>query len=329
MSIKSFLGKTRTLVSGDFREIERNCIEAKNARVIRRYKGKEDIYCVLRLYTDEGGLFNFFLKSLGGISYSIQRGYIPVIDMQTKENIFCDAKERKTKNAWEFFFEQPAGVRFEEVKDKKNKIILENPRMPGGSMLSLTRTEKQIIYWRKLCKKYIHFSAAVKAEIEKYENEYNKTDRWLGVLARGTDYLSKGVGHAVQPDFDTLIEKIRSVKEEYGCKRIFLATEDLQILDALNNAFGEEIMTIEQKRYRGKQDVKLGQKEDYRRDAVAMNISYLAAIHYLSRCSCFITADTGGATGAYILSGGYEYTHCWFLGTMGSTDEETLDISRI
>ena len=329
MSIKSFFGKTRTLLSGDYREIERNCIEAKNARVIRRYKGKEKIYCVLRLYTDEGGLFNFFLKALSGISYSIQHGYIPVIDMQTKENIFCDAKERKTKNAWELFFEQPAGVRFEEVKEKKNKIILENPRMPGGSMLSLTRTEKQIIYWRKLCKKYIHFSAAVKAEIEKYENEYNKTDRWLGVLARGTDYLSKGVGHAVQPDFDTLIEKIRSVKEEYGCKRIFLATEDLQILEALNNAFGEEIMTIEQKRYRGKQDVKLGQKEDYRRDAVAMNISYLAAIHYLSRCSCFITADTGGATGAYILSGGYEYTHCWFLGTMGSTDEETLDISRI
>lgn len=329
MSIKSFLGKTRTLVSGDFREIEHNCIEAKNARVIRRYKGKEDIYCVLRLYTDEGGLFNFFLKALGGISYSIQRGYIPVIDMQTKENIFCDAKERKTKNAWEFFFEQPAGVSFEQIKDKKNKIVLENPRMPGGTMQSLLHMDKQAAYWRKLCSRYIHFTPAVNAEIEKYKNEYDKTDRWLGVLARGTDYLSKAVGHAVQPDMDTLTEKIRSVKEKYGCKRIFLATEDLQILDALNNAFPGEIMTVEQKRYRGKQDEKLGQKEDYRRDAIAMNISYLAAIHYLSRCSCLITADTGGASGAYLLSEGYEYTHCWFLGTMGSTDEETLDISRI
>lgn len=329
MSIKSFLGKTRTLISGDFREIERNCINAKNARVIKRYKGKEDIYCILRLYTDEGGLFNFFLKALGGISYSIQHGYIPVIDMQTKENIFCDAKERKTENAWEFFFEQPAGVSFDEVKDKKNKIILENPRMPGGTMQSLLHMDKQTAYWRKLCRKYIHFTSAVNAEIEKYKDEYDKTDIWLGVLARGTDYLSKGVGHAVQPDMDTLAEKIRSVKKEYGCRRIFLATEDLQILDALNDAFPGEIMTVEQKRYRGKQDEKLGQKEDYRRDAIAMNISYLAAIHYLSKCSCFITADTGGASGAYLLSEGYEYTHCWFLGTMGSTDEETLDISRI
>ena len=329
MSFKSFLNNTRTLISGDYREIERNCIAAKNARVIKRYQGKEDIYCVLRLYTDEGGLFNFFLKALSGISYSIQHGYIPVIDMQTKENIFCSASERKTKNAWEFFFEQPAGVSFEEIKNKKNIIILENPRMPGGSLLSLTRTEKPTAYWRKLCKKYIHFSAAVKAEIEKYDNEYNKTDRWLGVLARGTDYLSKGVGHAVQPDMDTLIEKVRAVKEEYGCRRIFLATEDLEILDALNSTFPKDIMTIEQKRYRGKQDVKLGQKADYRQDALAMNISYLAAIYYLSKCSCLITSDTGGATGAYILSDGYEYTHCWFLGTMGSTDEETLDISRI
>ena len=145
MSIKSFLGKTRTLISGDFREIERNCLAAKNARVIKRYQGKEEIYCVLRLYTDEGGLFNFFLKALAGISYSIQYGYIPVIDMQTNHNIFCTAQERKNTNAWEYFFEQPSGVGFNEIKGKKNLIVLENPRMPGGSLLSLTRLEKPVL----------------------------------------------------------------------------------------------------------------------------------------------------------------------------------------
>ena len=329
MSLKSFYWKTRTLISGDYREVERNCIAARNERVIKKYKGREDIYCILRLYTDEGGLFNFFLKALAGISYSVQNGFIPVIDMQTKEIIFLNKAERKKRNVWEDFFTQPAGVSFDEVKDKKNTLILENPRLPGSSMMQLMAMEKQTAYWRKLCKKYIHFSPAVEEEIKKYADEYDKKDRWLGVLARGTDYLSKGVGHAVQPDMDTLAQKIQSVKEEYKCDGIFLATEDSQILDELNKAFPGEIMRVEQKRYRGRQDEKLGQKADYRKDAIVMNISYLAAIWYLSRCSCFITADTGGASGAYILSDGYEYTHCWFLGTMGSTDDETLDISRI
>lgn len=329
MSLKSFYWKTRTLISGDYREVERNCIAARNERVIKKYKGKEDIYCILRLYTDEGGLFNFFLKALAGISYSVQNGYIPVVDMQTKENIFLNKAQRRERNVWEDFFKQPAGVSFDEVRNKKNTMILENPRLPGSSMMQLMAMDKQTAYWRKLCKKYIRFSDAVEAEIKKYSNEYDKRDRYLGVLARGTDYLSKGVGHAVQPDMATLSEKIRSVKEEYNCDGIFLATEDQQILDELNKAFPEMIMTVDQKRYRGVQDEKLGQKADYKKDAIAMNISYLAAIYYLSKCSCLITADTGGASGAYILSGGYEYTHCWFLGTMGSTDEETLDINRI
>ncbi|MCR5249788.1 MAG: hypothetical protein K6E50_04200 [Lachnospiraceae bacterium] len=329
MSLKSFLTKSRTLLSGDYREVERNAIAARNERVIRKYKGKGDIYAVLRLYSDEAGLFSFFLKALGGISYCRQHGYIPVIDMQTKENIFFDAKERKRKNVWECFFEQPAGVSFADVKGKKNVIVLENPRMPEGSMLQLLQQERLRKYWHKAFVKYIHYTEPVKEEISRYEKAFAARKKWLGVLARGTDYLSVGVGHAVQPDRDTLLAKIRSVKEDYGCDGIFLATEDEDILDMIKESFGDEVMVLEQKRYRGKQEQKLGQKADYKKDAIAMNITYLAALDYLSRCSCLIAANTGGTTGVYIMSEGFEYTHCWFLGTMGSTDERTLDIDKL
>ncbi|MBR3306618.1 MAG: hypothetical protein IKI75_05115 [Lachnospiraceae bacterium] len=329
MSLKSFYRKTRTLIAGDLREIEKNRQDARNAKVLEKYGGREDIYCVLRMYSDEGGLFNYFLKGLSGISYSIQHGYIPVMDMQTKENIFVSDAQRKDTNVWEAFFEQPAGVSFAEVKNKKNVIVLENLRMPEGGLLHLTRQPQQSAYWRKLCKKYLHFSKPVLEEIDKYKAAFDSKKRWLGVLARGTDYLSLGVGHAVQPDKDTLIEKLRAVKEEYSCDGVFAATEDEELLDILKESFGDSLMYLDQKRYRGKQEVKLGQQADYRENAIAMNITYLAAIWYLSRCNCLVTANTGGATGAYILSEGYEYIHCWFLGTMGSTDPGTLDINKI
>lgn len=329
MSLSSFLRKSRILIAGDYREIERNLIDAANRKVIKRYRGKQDIYCILRLYSDEAGLFNYFLKGLAGISYCCQHGYIPVIDMQTKENIFFSTKERREKNAWECFFMQPAGVSFEEVKKKKNCIVIENIRMPEGNLLRLEQQEQQTAYWRKVCKKYLHFSDAVEAETRRYEAAFSEKKKWLGVLARGTDYLSIGVGHAVQPDMETLIEKIRSVKEQYCCDGIFLATEDSEILDELAKAFPGEIMSLEQKRYRGKQEEKLGQKADYKQDAITMNTTYLAAIRFLARCNCFIAADTGGATGAYLMSEGYEYMHLWVLGTMGSTDSGSLDISKV
>ncbi len=329
MSLSSFLRKSRILIAGDVREIERNRIEAANRKVIKRYKGKQDIYCILRLYSDEAGLFNYFLKGLAGISYCCQHGYIPVIDMQTKENIFFSAKERREINAWECFFKQPAGISFDEVRKKKNRIVIENLRMPEGNLARLERQPRQTAYWRKVCSKHLHFSDAVEEETRRYEAAFSERKKWLGVLARGTDYLSMGVGHAVQPDMETLIGKIREVKEQYACDGIFLATEDSEILDALTKAFPGEIMSLEQKRYRGKQEEKLGQKADYKANAIAMNTTYLAAIRFLARCSCFIAADTGGATGAYLMSEGFEYMHLWLLGTMGNTDSRSLDISKV
>lgn len=327
MSLRSFLRKSRVLVAGDYREIERNLISAKNEKVRKRYKGGQ-IYCILRLYSDEAGLFNYFLKGAAGVSYAIQHDMIPVIDMQTKENIFFTKKERKQKNLWEIFFQQPAGVSFADVQKKKNCVVIENLRMP--TPFSILRTdERQSAYWRKLCRKYLRFSDAMQEEIRKHEGFFTERKKWLGVLARGTDMLCTAVGHAVQPEMPMLIAKIEEVCRDHGCDGIFLATEDTQILTALKEHFGERLYYLEQKRYSGKQDRVLGKLTDYREDAITMNRTYLAACYFLSRCSCFITADTGGAQGVYLMSEGFEYMHCWLLGTMGSTDPHSLDIEKI
>lgn len=324
----SFYWKARTLISGDYREIERNMINRHNEKVIKKYKGKEDIYCVSRLFTDEGGLFCIFFKALAGISYSIQNGYIPVIDMQTKENIFLDKKARKEVNAWELFFEQPAGVSFEQIKGKPNKIVLENPLGPSD-LFELLAAPSVVEYWRKLCEKYVHCHEAVTEIINQYAKEFEGNDRFLGVLARGTDYLNPEVQHALMPNIEELMEGVKESLERNQCNRIFLATEDEEILQAMQKEFGAKLLFVEQKRYRGEQQDKLGHLSDYVNGAIEMNRSYLAAMYLLAKCQCFFGGYTTGTPGVYLLSKGFDEFKIWYKGTNGRNDAKTLDITKL
>ena len=324
----SFYWKARTLISGDYREIERYMIEYCNKETIKKYSGNEPVYCIIRLFSDEGGLFCLFLKAIAGISYSIQNGYIPVIDMQTKENIFVNKRDRKSINAWDWFFEQPAGVKFEEIKHKPNKIILENPAWPNN-LIELSVSPDIARYWRTLCKKYVHVSKEVEELIRKYESIFHGEDKLLGILARGTDYLNPSVGHPVQPSIENVIEKAKEIMTLNHCNKIFLATEDGNILDAMKKEFGEDLLFVDQKRYQGMQKDKLGQLSDYIADAAAMNRSYLTAIYCLAKCNCFFGGVTTGTVGVYLLSEGFEKFEFWYKGNHGTSDMKTLDINKL
>lgn len=297
----SFYWKTRTLISGDYREIEKNIIEHHNRKIIQKYKGKEDIFCVIRLHSDEGGLFCLWFKALEGIRYSLQNGYIPVIDMQTKENIFTTKKQRKQENVWEKFFEQPiAGLGYSDIKRKPNKIVLENPVGPVDHY-ELVRNPNILNYWRKLVHKYLRYSDEAQKEIEKYSKLFSEADRVLGVLARGTDYLNPALGHLTKLHIPEIIETSEKRLKEYGCNKIFLATEDSSILQAMKDKFGERLLYVEQKRYEGQQGTKLGQLKDYLDGAIGMNLAYLAAMHYLAKCDYFWGSLTTGSMGVFLM----------------------------
>ena len=308
----SFYWKTRTLISGDYREVERNLIEYNNKKVIAKYKGKEDIYCVIRVFSDEGGLFCLWFKALEGIRYSLQNGFIPVIDMQTKENILTTKAQRKQINIWEKFFEQPVkDYHYEDVKNKPNKVIIENPMGPID-YCELCYSPEILSYWRKLVNKYSRYSGEVIKSIDLYEKKFGDMSDTLGVLARGTDYLNPALGHLIKLGTEDIADIIDEKLEKYNLKRVFVATEDSNILDALKEKYGDRLMYVEQKRYKGETKAMLGHLDDYVKDAVDMNIAYLTAMHLLSRCEYFWGAKTTGSMGVNLMRlNGFKEFELW------------------
>ena len=329
MSLKSFYWKTRTLLSGDYREIERNTIAMHNRSVVKKYRGKKDIYCIMRIHTDEGGLFCLFFKVMAGLHYAITNDMIPVVDMQTKYNIFQTKAERGKLNTWELYFKQPAGVSFEEVKKLQNKVIIENPTGPSITSYNIDNDNAKT-YWREIVRRYIKLNDKMEALASSYQEKIFDGSKVLGIMLRGTDYnKNTAVGHPIQPSLSEVIEDAHKAIDTYGFNKIFLATEDQKLFDAITAEFGDMVTSIPQKRFDEEITDKLGHRKDYASFAKEMNASYLASILTLSKCHGFLGGETGGSFGVWLFADEFEYFNVYNKGSFGMYDQDTCDMDRM
>lgn len=69
-----------------------------------------------------GAIVGFVIPS---ILYSLEKGYIPIVDMKYHQNqYYKDGREFKD-NAWEYFFEQPFGYTLDDIDDNSEIIFCE------------------------------------------------------------------------------------------------------------------------------------------------------------------------------------------------------------
>lgn len=278
----------------------------KTFYVIRR----SDLYC---------GLFSFIITSLARIDEAIKRNMIPIVDMQNSFNIYLDENKIGKENAWEYYFEQPMDYGLEDIKKSKN-IVLSNGRVPDMfpylDIEFLLGYSGEIDYWRKVAGKYIKVNSRIKEKAENlYHTLFEKDERVLGVLSRGTDYIfSKPKGHPVQPDKEQILNKAEEIFLEKNCDKIFLATEDESYYKLFKEKFGKKLYTINQK-FLNYQGGAYG-KEKYLSidDKYKSGESYLLTILLLSKADCLCAGCTSATVGALLLTQGYEYTYLFDLG---------------
>ena len=295
----------------------------------RKHYGKDNpdkTFYVINSASTKLGLYAYVLTFSGRINEAIQKGYIPVIDLQNRKNTYLEDSEVGKVNAWEFYFEQPGGVSLDDIRTSKNVIIGsgEPPKeYPMKSMEFLTDQSK-ITYWHELFTKYIRLNAASKEYVETcYNNIFpHDGERVCGVLARGTDYIMlRPYQHPIQPEPDEIIRKTKEVMEQEHCEYVYLATEDNKIYEMFKAVFGDKLLSMNVQRFASTDNKLISDViKEKKYDRRQQGMEYLTTIELLARCNCLVAGRAGGSVAAMVLAGGYEYAYFYDLGLYGIDD---------
>ncbi len=146
-------------------------------------------------------------------------------------------------------------------------------------------------------------------EMKEYADAVIRGRRLLGVLLRGSDYVTSAMGGSSRPrSVADVAPVIAQWFEENGCDKIFLATEDGDLLDGMLSAFEGKILCVSQERYRvsdfreemttiSELDRARHPGKEYDVFVEDATVNYLYAIYMLSRCEVFMySCHCGGVS---------------------------------
>jgi len=275
------------------------------------------------------GLFAYYIRFCSEIDYAISNGYIPVVDMQYFDNDFHSGEYKKGKsNSWELFFEQPYGISVDEaLKSKSCRYYWkDNPPYHPNDSLDFLYCDEIINYYHGITEKYMKFNSKTKDFVEKAYDKYIKSKvgddtKIIGVLARGTDYTNgKPFYHPVQPTLQMMFEQIDEWRDRYGIKKVYVATEDEDMLKAYLEKYGDDLLFVNQKRVSLKSGFLCKNTDFMDRDPFIRGAEYLSSIYCLSKCNMLVAGRTSGTVGACLMSEGFEKKQIFTLGRYGIED---------
>ena len=270
------------------------------------------------------GLFTIYVNFLNCINTFINKGYIPIIDLNAYPNIFNKFNSSNiNKNPWEEYFHQPLGFSLEQVKaNSKNIIYLEYNNYNKticksyGIANYFFKNKVTLEYWHNIALKYIPIKTIIFNEsIKIFKKLFKNNKNILGILLRGTDYISrKPKGHSIQPTPELVINDVIEMDKKNNYNYFFITTEDEIILNKFIKKFGKKlkynyqnfIYNYKEKNYICYNENILGN--------INFQKTYLINIIILSNCIDIITSQTNGFYGAMILSNGFRHSKIYDLG---------------
>ncbi len=138
-------------------------------------------------------------------------------------------------------------------------------------------------------------------EMSEYAEAVLGNKKTLGVLARGTDYVTNNLGDdRIHARPAHMIPEIKKWMQEKGYEKIFLATEDKDIYDAFLKEFPGKITVIAQERHTVSElkekdtslifefEKKLNKGKAYKDALEDTTVNYFYALYILSKCDAFM-----------------------------------------
>lgn len=173
---------------------------------------------------------------------------------------------------------------------------------------------EEIRIWRKLYKKLIFFNRDVKNYISKEMEKVGDLSDTIGVLLRGTDYTAlKPKGHPIQPDIEEVLDKVHELKRQMKYKRIYVATDEKQLLDQVISKFGGSAVVVNKRRYfdsyyEMKSGSAIGEIHfDRENDNFLKGLEYLSSLNILAECDAFVAGNCGGTYYTLLIPNKYKH----------------------
>lgn len=144
---------------------------------------------------------------------------------------------------------------------------------------------------------------------------FNSSNNILGILTRGTDYLSlKPKGHPIPPKPSIILKDVKQFNNKNNCDYFFISTEDDNIREIFIKEFGNKLKFLIYKKV--KYNYKTKKKLSYYKNIKDIQYTkiYLLNMIILSKCMDIICARTSGSIGVFIFKKDFRYSKVYNIG---------------
>lgn len=279
-------------------------------------------FAIIRINCRTCALFSYYNRFLRCMHVFIKQGYIPIIDLLSFPNILNNYNISSLKiNPWELYFNQPYGYTLENVKRKAKTIkyyYCDSRLYEFPNKYNIIFNKALMDFWHNIAYSYV----PIKNEILKeaniiMKNLFKGSNNILGVLVRGTDYISiKPKGHPIQPELSQIFNDIKKMNKKNSYDWIFLATEDDIIKKKFIFNFGDKLKylnNINKIDYNYKQKNFLVYNRNIKFDYNFFKL-YLLNIIIMSKCIDIICSCTNGTIGVFIFTEGFRNNKIYWFG---------------
>lgn len=229
-----------------FMELVRGARQNPNLVVLQENPEKAEQNSVLyriEIGGENDGFFALVRWTLDALYFCDCFSFLP--EIRFSENIlYYDSTMPRNLNPYEYYFEQPLAA-FQEQCEKAGAVIEYEPRngLKAESLndgVSYQISEKYIDAMSRVMRKYLHFNEETKKRIERENQKRTVNETVLGVHIRGTDYKSNYKNHPQYIPPSEYYGYIDEALEKYGFQKVYIATDDEEILQEFLRHYGEE-----------------------------------------------------------------------------------------
>ncbi len=205
----------------------------------------EKPFCIIRENGNGWGFFAEFHSLLDRMIFAELLNMTPVVVWKDKFLYYENGGVDGTINAYEYFFNQPAGYREEDIQKARLVTYSKSLQAPWIEKAFEKGPDLSEQYKNRLAqayRKYISFNQKTEEKLQEAYQQLIQGKKTIGVHYRGTDFKANYDGHPVNVKVEQDFEAINEAMENNHFEQIFLATDDAPALAAFKKEYGEKVV---------------------------------------------------------------------------------------